>query len=48
MEAFLANESDNITNYTQGTVVTLPTPTQVGYKLKAGMKIKILPAIKLQ
>ena len=30
----LANESDNITNYTQGTVVTLPTPTQVGYKFE--------------
>ena len=30
----LANESDNITNYTQGTVVTLPTPTQVGYKIE--------------
>lgn len=30
----LANESDNITNYTHGTVVTLPTPTQVGYKFE--------------
>ena len=30
----LANESDNITNYTQGTVVTLPTPTKVGYKFE--------------
>ena len=30
----LANESDNITHYTQGTVVTLPTPTKVGYKFE--------------
>lgn len=30
----LANESDNITNYTHGTVVTLPTPTKVGYKFE--------------
>ena len=51
----LANESDNITNYTQGTVVTLPTPILGNVfqyvkviNLKAGMKIKILPAIKLQ
>ena len=28
----LANESDNITNYTHGTVVTLPTPTKAHYK----------------
>ena len=30
----LANESDNITHYTQGTVVTLPTPTKVGYQFE--------------
>ena len=48
----LANESDNITNYTQGTVVTLPTPTQVGYKFEgwyenkdfAGNKVTMITA----
>ena len=48
----LANESDNITNYTHGTVVTLPTPTKVGYKFEgwyenkdfAGNKVTMITA----
>ena len=37
----LANESDNITNYTHGTVVTLPTPTKVGYKFEGWYENKV-------